>query len=49
MIHSVDCAVPVTVNIQPRSTVNPVNLRRSTLPLAVLTTAAGEYGNPPGV
>lgn len=42
----VDCAVPVTVNVQPGSTRNPVNLTGSTLPVAVLTTAAGEYGNP---
>ena len=42
----VDSAVPVTINIQPGSTVNPVNLNGSTLPLAVLTTTASEYGNP---
>jgi hypothetical protein len=43
---TVDCAIPVTINIQPGSTENPVNLGGSTLPVAVLTTTAGEYGNP---
>ena len=43
---TVDCAVPVTINIQPGSTVNPVNLSGSTLPIAVLTTRVGEYGLP---
>jgi hypothetical protein len=44
--HVVDCAVPVTVNIMPGSTMNPVNLASATVPVALLTTAAGEYGNP---
>ncbi|MDG6108277.1 hypothetical protein Daura_21540 [Dactylosporangium aurantiacum] len=43
---SVDCAVPVTINVQPGSAQNPVNRNGSTLPVAVLTTRAGEYGNP---
>ncbi|MEU4730570.1 hypothetical protein [Streptomyces sp. NPDC023588] len=43
---TVDCAVPVTINVQPGSARNPVNLGGSTLPVAVLTTTAGEYGNP---
>jgi hypothetical protein len=43
---TLDCAVPVTINVQPGSTENPVNLTGSTVPLAVLTTTAGEYGNP---
>jgi hypothetical protein len=43
---ALDCAIPVTINIQPGSTENPVNLGGSTLPVAVLTTTAGEYGNP---
>ncbi|MFI6495584.1 hypothetical protein [Streptomyces sp. NPDC050564] len=43
---TLDCAVPVTLNIQPGSTENPVNLNGSTLPVAALTTRAGEYGNP---
>lgn len=42
----VDCAVPVTINIQPGSTKNPVKLSSGVLPLAVLTTEAGEYGVP---
>ena len=42
----VDCAVPVTINIQPGSLTNPVNRNGSTLPIAILTTRAGEYGNP---
>ena len=42
----VNCAVPVTVNIQPGSAANPVNRRSTSIPLAVLTTDAGEYGNP---
>ena len=38
--------MPVTINIQPGTTENPVTLNTCVLPLAVLTTAAGEYGNP---
>ncbi|MFC0508789.1 hypothetical protein [Micromonospora costi] len=46
--HTVDCAVPVTVNIKPGGDPNSINLGAGgdTVPLAVLTTAAGEYGNP---
>jgi hypothetical protein len=43
---TIDCAVPVTINIQPGSLRNPVNRTGSTLPIAILTTRAGEYGNP---
>jgi hypothetical protein len=43
---TLDCAVPVTINIQPGSLTNPVNRNGSTLPVAILTTRAGEYGNP---
>jgi hypothetical protein len=43
---TVDCAVPVTINVLPGSTRNPVDRTGSTLPVAVLTTGAGEYGNP---
>jgi hypothetical protein len=43
---TVDCAVPVTVNVKPGSLRNPVNVREGAIPTAVLTTAAGEYGNP---
>jgi hypothetical protein len=43
---SIDCAVPATVNVMPGSLTNPVNVNSGLLPMAVLTTAAGEYGNP---
>ncbi|MGK5739189.1 hypothetical protein [Micromonospora sp. URMC 103] len=46
--HTVDCAVPVTVNVKPGGDPNSINLGAggNNTPLAVLTTAAGEYGNP---
>lgn len=44
--YAVDCAVPVTVNVKPGSLRNPVNLKERAIPTAVLSTAAGEYGNP---
>ncbi|GAA1852312.1 hypothetical protein [Asanoa iriomotensis] len=43
---TLDCAVPVTINIHPGSEVNPINLGAADVPTAVLTTRAGEYGNP---
>lgn len=48
---AVDCAVPVTLNVMPGSHTNPVILTPIVvtpplLPVAVLTTGAGEYGNP---
>jgi hypothetical protein len=43
---NVDCAIPVTINVQPGSTRNPVNLSGTVLPVAILSTGAGEYGNP---
>ncbi len=43
---SVDCAVPVTLNVKPGSPRNPVNMNSGAIPMAVLTTQAGEYGNP---
>jgi hypothetical protein len=44
---SIDCAVPVTVNIKPGGDPNAINrTAKSDIPVAVLTTAAGEYGNP---
>ena len=43
---SVDCAVPVTLNVKPGSLRNPVNINEGAVPMAVLTTTAGEYGNP---
>jgi hypothetical protein len=43
----IDCAVPVTINIKPRSLPNSINRRsRAAIPVSVLTTDAGEYGNP---
>ncbi|SNT64590.1 hypothetical protein SAMN05421812_117119 [Asanoa hainanensis] len=42
----VTCAVPATVNIKPGSADNVVNLNPGVLPVGVLTTTAGEYGNP---
>jgi hypothetical protein len=43
---AVTCAVPATVNIKPGSAENVVNLNGGVLPVGVLTTAVGEYGNP---
>ncbi len=39
---SVDCAVPVTLDVKP----GKVSMNNGVVPMAVLTTAAGEYGNP---
>lgn len=42
------CVVPVTINIKPGGG-NPINLgANGNIPVAVLTTDAGEYGNPLG-
>jgi len=45
---TIDCAVPVTINVKPGGDPNSVNTKASgnDIPLAVLTTSAGEYGNP---
>ncbi|MBM7503019.1 hypothetical protein ACFPER_06025 [Agromyces aurantiacus] len=43
---SVDCAIPVKIDVQPGSTRNPVRLNGGDLPVGVLTTGAGEYGLP---
>jgi hypothetical protein len=48
---AVDCAVPVTLNVMPGSRANPVFVTPPVvvpplLPMAVLTTKAGEHGNP---
>ena len=44
---TLECIMPVAVNIKPGSFVNPINLKSNgVIPLAVLTTAAGEYGLP---
>ncbi len=44
--YTVDCAIPVTVNAVPGSRRNPVATNDGAVPVAVLTTRAGEYGNP---
>jgi len=43
---SIDCAVPITLNVKPGSARNPVSLNEQAIPMAALTTRAGEYGNP---
>ncbi|MFC8680168.1 hypothetical protein ACFT30_01515 [Microbacterium ureisolvens] len=43
---SIDCAVPVKLDIKPGSVRNPVNVKEASIPMAVLTTAAGEFGLP---
>lgn len=43
----VDCAVPVTINNKPKSFPNSINTEKEgEIPVAVLTTEQGEYGNP---
>ncbi len=44
---TVECVVPVAINIKPGSFPNSINPRsRGVIPVAVLTTMAGEYGLP---
>ncbi|MGH2711994.1 MAG: hypothetical protein ACRDH9_12430 [Actinomycetota bacterium] len=44
---TVECIVPVVINIKPGSFENPLNLKSNgVIPLAILTTMAGEYGLP---
>ncbi len=44
---AVECVVPVALNIKPGSFPNSINLRNEgVIPLAVLTTMAGEYNLP---
>lgn len=44
---SIVCAIPVAINIKPGSLTNPVNLGAGgVIPVAILTTDAGEYGLP---
>lgn len=45
-ILPVDCATPVALNVEPGSRSNPIQLQQEAIPVAVLTTAAGEYGLP---
>jgi uncharacterized repeat protein (TIGR01451 family) len=43
----IECVVPVVINIKPGSDPNSINPRsRDVIPIAILTTAAGEYGTP---
>jgi uncharacterized repeat protein (TIGR01451 family) len=46
VVLDVLCVVPVAINIKPGSDPNSINLGNSTVTVAVLTTAAGEYGLP---
>jgi hypothetical protein len=46
----IECVIPVALNIKPGSLTNPVNTSsRGVVPIAVLSTAAGEYGLPVAV
>ncbi len=44
----VECVIPVAINIHPGSFPNSINLKskQGVIPVAILTTAAGEYGLP---
>ena len=42
---SVDCVVPIVINVRPGGSPNPINLNTDAT-LAALTTVAGEYGLP---
>lgn len=43
----VDCVTPITINVMPGSRTNPIQTGRAgTVPVALLTTAAGEYELP---
>jgi hypothetical protein len=47
VIRIIECVTPVQINIRPANTHNQVNPRsRQALPLAILTTEAGEYDLP---
>jgi hypothetical protein len=44
---TVECVVPVTINIKPGNAANQLNLKSGgSVPVAVLSTLPGEYGNP---
>ncbi|MFE0511993.1 hypothetical protein [Streptomyces sp. NPDC058964] len=43
---TLDCVVPVAINIKPGANPNSVNIPADTVPVGVLTTKAGEYGLP---
>ena len=42
----IECVVPVAINIKPRSYPNAIRPGEGGIPVAVLTTKAGEYGLP---
>lgn len=44
----IDCLVPITINVQPGQEPDALNTsnRRGNIPVALLTTEAGEYGTP---
>jgi hypothetical protein len=46
VVLDIECVVPVTINIKPGSDPNSMQVTRGTVPLAILTTTAGEYGTP---
>lgn len=45
---AVDCLVPITLNVKPGEEPNSINPQRNRgdVPIALLTTDAGEFGNP---
>jgi hypothetical protein len=43
---SVECVIPVAVNIRPGNSDNTYNLNTDALPVGILSTRAGEYGLP---
>ncbi|MFC4121385.1 DUF11 domain-containing protein [Nonomuraea zeae] len=43
---TIDCVIPVALNIKPGSDPNSINPPNANVPLAVLTTRAGEYDLP---
>jgi uncharacterized repeat protein (TIGR01451 family) len=43
---AVTCDVPVAINVKPESAENPIRVDRGWIPVAILTTAVGEYGLP---
>lgn len=47
-VLTVECVVPVAINIQPGESPNSVNVarRQGAIPVAILSTASGEYGLP---
>lgn len=44
--HVVECVTPVQINIKPGSDPNSINPGKGVIPVAILTTDAGEYGLP---